>query len=125
MTESGLNANQQRALAALLGNPSVTAAAKAAQVSEASLYRWMRTDEVFQREYRAGRREAYDGAVSLLQTSVLAGVRKLVALLDADSESVQLRAASNLVELAMKGVEVMDIVPRLEALEQAVKEQRQ
>src|SRR5436309_12844184 len=67
LAENGrLTARQEKALLALLTEPSVREAAKASRVGERTLYAWLK-EPVFAETYRQARREAVSRALGRLQ----------------------------------------------------------
>lgn len=125
MTESPaldiLSPPQQKALEALLSEPTIGKAAAAAEVSESSVYRWLRGDSAFQEAYREARRESVRQAVARLQQASGAAVTVLLQLMatKGNPPAVRLAAASKVLEMAHKAVELDDVIARIEALEAA------
>jgi hypothetical protein len=67
---------EELALAALLTEPSIAAAAKAAGISESTLLRWMQ-DPTFRDRLRAARRSVVEDAVGRLQQAATLAVDAL------------------------------------------------
>jgi hypothetical protein len=107
---------REHAIAALLTAPSLGEAARLAGIGEATLRRWLR-DPAFAAAYRAARRQMLEPVVGHLQQAATAAVETLQRNLAASAESVQVRAAQVILERAFKGVELMDLAERVEALE--------
>jgi hypothetical protein len=63
---SGLDASRQKALTALLSTATVASAARQSNLSEATLYRYLK-DEAFKAAYQAARFEIYEHAIAQLQ----------------------------------------------------------
>jgi hypothetical protein len=102
-------------------------AADAAECHPASIRRWLK-DEKFSRAYWQARREALDGAIAALQGSATRAAHTLEDELDNDSSGIRIRAAISILDRAIKGQELFDVIERLEALEEvmeAKKESRQ
>jgi hypothetical protein len=112
-----LSHKQELALAALLSEATVAAAAEKASVAEVTLYRWPKLPE-FLAAYRAARREVVEKAVAQLQQSSWAASTTLIRLLGSGSESIRLRAAQTILDQANKAVEMLDFEERLAALEE-------
>jgi hypothetical protein len=108
---------QERALAALLTSPTIAAAAEAIGVTEKTLRGWMR-DPTFDEAYRAARRQAVDHAVTLLQRLCRKAVGTLARAMGSSNPNVQVRAATVVLEMAMRGVELGDLAAEVEALKQ-------
>ena len=100
----------------------MTAAAEKAGVSEVTLWRWQ-NQPLFKAAFRLARREAMEKAIAFLQQSAWAATTTLVRLLGANNESVRLRAASEILNQANKGLEILDHEERLAALEELAAEQ--
>jgi hypothetical protein len=97
-----LSRKQEGAIAALLSETTVSAAAERAGVSEVTLWRWLKLPG-FMADYRAARRQVVEKAVAQLQQSAWAASTTLMRLLAAPSDSVRLRAAVATLEQANKG----------------------
>jgi hypothetical protein len=113
-----LEPGQDRAIIALLAEPTLKAAAASASVSETTLWRWLR-DPTFKGAYRQARREALDRATTRLAALVEKAVEALGEIV-ADptvSPHVRVSAASRIVEFALKAAELEDVQTRLEKLE--------
>jgi hypothetical protein len=110
---------QEQAIAALLSRKTHTEAAAAVGISEATLQRWLRLPE-FQAAYRAARRAVVESAVALLQNAASQAVEALVANLKAAKPADQIRAAVEILEYAMRGLDVLDLAARIEELERAL-----
>jgi hypothetical protein len=114
-----LTRRQEAAIAALLSEATVSAAAEKARVGEVTLYRWLKQPE-FVAAYREARREVHEKAVAQLQQSSWAASTTLIRLLASGSDSVRLRAATVILDQANKGIELLDFEERLAALEAQV-----
>lgn len=115
----GISPTQARAVLALLVQPDVASAASAANVAVRSLYRWLRDDPDFQREYARLRREATRQAIAAIQQTA-GGAARVLAEIAADKDappSARVAAASKILDLAIKAVELEDLDQRLTALE--------
>jgi hypothetical protein len=113
-----LTRKQEQAIAALLSEATVSAAADKAGVGEVTLWRWLKLPD-FLAAYRGARREVVEKSVAQLQQSSWAAYTTLLRLLGADSESVSLRAAMGILDHAGRGVELLDLEERIAALEAA------
>jgi hypothetical protein len=101
----------------------MSGAAEKAGVSEVTLWRWLKLPE-FLAAYRQARREVMEKATAQLQQSAWAAATTLVRLLGAGSDSTRLRAATEILNQANKGLETLDHEERLAALEAVAAEQR-
>jgi hypothetical protein len=112
---------QERAIIALLSEPTLRAAASSAGISETTLWRWLR-DPHFKRAYRRARRETLERATTRLAALVDAAVEALGEIVAdrAVSPHVRVSAASRIVEYALKAAEIEEVQARLERLEAAL-----
>lgn len=113
-----LSAKQEKAIAALLETPTTRAAAQAAGVSEATIWRWL-ADEAFASVYRNARAKALENTLSALQAAGADAVRALREVMnDADAKgSERVSAAKAIIELGLRGREVLETEARLADLE--------
>jgi hypothetical protein len=115
---SGLTPKQEQAIAALLTEPSVAAAAMKTRASERTLRRWL-DDPTFETAYRTARRKAVQQAIGRLQQVSAAAVSVLVRVMANEQTPAGTRtmAAKTILEFAIKAVEIEDLEARLSALE--------
>ncbi len=114
-----LTSKQDKAIVALLSEVTVDAAAKSSGISVATMWRWMKEPD-FRKAYLAARRQVVDDAISLMQRASKRAVATLIANLDCDNPSVQVRSAQLLIDHSMKGVELLELECRLQDVEQAL-----
>ena len=115
-----LTPQQQKACLALLTEPTISAAAQAAGVGERTLYRWL-DDPTFATAYRAARRQAVSQAIARLQ-QLSSGAVAVLAQVAADKNaraSSRVAAATKILEVAIKAVELEDLEARISVLEEA------
>jgi hypothetical protein len=109
-----------RLIAELLRGQTTEAAAKAAGVSLRTAYR-RTADPAFQREFAAARTRALGRAVAVLVDSTHDAAHQLAWLAShAQQEAIQLAACRSILELSLKGTELLDVAERLTALEARV-----
>ncbi len=112
------------ALAALMNEPSVSEAAKAAGVSPRTVTRWLGRED-FGSALRKLREQAIRQAVSRLTKACGAAVTTLIHLTEhGENEGVRQRAACAILEHTWRGQEQLDVTDRLAALEQHQRELR-
>jgi transposase-like protein len=111
---------KEEAIAALLTQPSVEAAARAIGIAPRTLFSWLRISE-FQTAYRKARRDVQSQATARLQhASGAAAGTMLKLMVDINvPAAVRLRAAEAVYDRGIKGIEIEDIEVRVDALEQA------
>src|ERR1039457_4200791 len=115
-----LTPKQEEAILALLSNPTVEHAARAAKITPRTLYRYLKDPE-FNAAYRQARWTAFGQCTARLQqASSAAGSALLKALGDPTTPAaVRGRAADSVLDPAGKALEVEDIAARLAELERA------
>src|SRR5262245_38464731 len=114
---SELTAKQLRALQALLKEPTTAKAAKAAQVAEVTLFRWL-NEPVFSTAYREARGRLLETTLTTLQQASSEAVEVLRKIMK-DSKaptSSRVTAARSVLELGLKAREVLEVEDRLKAL---------
>lgn len=118
MERSKLTAKQQRAIEALLSEPTVQAAAKAAGVSKATIFRWL-GDSVFSEAYRDLRGRLLESTLAALQQASGDAVKTLREVMEGAilHPSARVSAARTLLEMSLKAREVLEVEERLKALE--------
>lgn len=118
MAADGLSPKQLRALQCILEGDTKAEAAAKVGCGVRSLSRWT-TSPAWQAAMAEARRRAFGEAVSQLQVGAKHAVRTLLRLArDEDTPPAAAVAACRcILELANKGAETLDILPRLEALE--------
>jgi DNA-binding MurR/RpiR family transcriptional regulator len=109
---------EDRALAALLSEATIAQAAAKANVSESTLLRWL-AEPSFKARYRDARRQVVELAVTGLQQATSEAVATLSRNLICGIPASEISAAKAVLDFAVKGVELVDLAERVEALEQA------
>ena len=110
-----------KAILALLSEPTLDLAAKKAGIGAATLQRWLH-DPNFQAGYRAARQRAFEAGLSRLQALTGEAVEALQRNLTAPRPLVQVRAAVAILTHATQGAELLDLSARLDRLEAGLKE---
>ncbi len=113
-----LSLKQQKAVAALLDSRTIAAAARAAQISERTLYRWLSQD-AFRDEVKHARRAAVAQATARLQNLSSSAVETLEQMLNDSVQPTVARvgAVRTALQYAYRASEVDDLADRLDALE--------
>ena len=115
-----LSPKQEKALIALLTEPTISAAAKTAGIGERTLHTWLGED-AFAKAYRDARRAAVQQTIARLQQASSMAVTTLMEVMDGmgNSPAARVSAAKAVIEQTLKSTEIEDLAARIEALEQA------
>jgi hypothetical protein len=116
--KSVLSWRQEKAIAALLSQTTIEAAAEAAGVGTRTLERWLAEDQDFRCEFRRARWTLVDETVTHLHKAAYDAVQTLRRNLTAESEAVQVRAARSILDLIFRAAELVDLEGRVAALEE-------
>jgi len=117
MKRSGeISTKQQKLISLLLTERTIDAACQKAKVAPTTYWRWMR-EAGFLREYRNARRGILENTVAKLQSIVFGAIDTLERNLSCENPSVEVRAASIVLEQSIKGLEMLDLEARVETLE--------
>jgi hypothetical protein len=117
-----LGHRQEAAIAALLAQPNLTAAASSCGISERTLRRWL-TNKVFAGLYEKERGKLFIGIVDLLKSECAGAVQVLAAIANDGKSPAASRvsAASRIIELTLKTGEMQTIEKRVAELEELAK----
>jgi hypothetical protein len=115
---------QEKAIMALLSEPTIKLAAKKAGVGETTLYRWMQ-EETFDKAYKEARKKTLDQTISRLQQTTTNAVQTLKDVME-DKEapaSSRVTAAKTVLEMSFKAYELQDLASKIEEMEKYIEEQ--
>lgn len=107
---------QEQLIASLVVEPTVEKACAKVGISPVSYWRWSQ-QKGFKREYRKARRTILENTVTRLQGLTIDAVDCLARNLNSENPSVEIRAASMILDLSVKGLEMLDLEERVEILE--------
>lgn len=115
-----LSTKQARAIEALLSEPTTRAAAKAAGVSEATIWRWL-AEPGFAAAHQEARGQLLQGTLTALQAISCEAVAVLREVMNsgASPAGVRVRAAAEVIGLALRAKGELETEQRIRALEQA------
>lgn len=121
---AGLTAGQERAIIALMAEPSIAKAARSANVGERTLHTWL-GDPGFSKAYREARRRAFAQAIALTHKMAAAAVQTLAkVMIDPTApHAAKVSAATSLLRFSRESIELDDLAARLEDLERRVREE--
>jgi uncharacterized protein YggE len=111
--------NKEKVLVSLIETSSIRDAAKSSGISEATIYSFLK-DKEFKTAYRDARRETVENAIAQMQNAASEAVERLKELQYCENPAVAARCAQIIFENSVKGLETLDILERLETLENAV-----
>lgn len=113
-----LTPKQQRAIEALLTEPTVQAAADAAGVSKATIFRWL-GDSVFAEVYKDLRGQLLESTLTALQQASGDAVKVLREVMNDSTAkgSERVSAARCTLEMALRSREILETAERLADLE--------
>jgi len=116
---------KEEAIIALLSQTGLEQAARAADISPRTLFRWLEMQE-FKAAYLKARRNAFGHATARLQQASGAAASTLLKImLDKDAPtSSRLRAAESILSHGAKAIEIEDIEARVAALEESQNQDR-
>ena len=116
--------NKEKALVALVESGSVAEAAEKSGLSKETLFRYLK-DKEFLKEYREARRSIVETAVSEIQQASSEAVATLRKNLHCGNPAAENQAARLILDNSLRGIELIDVVERLEVLEDAIETQNQ
>ncbi|MDP2604458.1 MAG: hypothetical protein Q8S00_18010 [Deltaproteobacteria bacterium] len=120
MSDNGrLTERRQRVIPCMLASPSTEEACRRAKINKTTVYEWLR-DETFRHELERQRDAAIERSLDSLKANISKATETLVKLLDSDKETIQARAAEDIIEFTQKALEYEELEKRIAALEASV-----
>jgi len=117
MKESNkISPRQEKLIASPVTEPTVEKACEKAGISPVTYWRWTQQPG-FRAEYRKARRTIFENTVARLQGLTQAAVDCLERNLNCENAGAELRAASIILDLSAKGLEILDLENRIATLE--------
>ena len=116
-----ISRKKQQLIGALLQYPTVREAAVVVGISESSAHRWLK-EPVFRSHYKEARRHILDFSIAQVQKITTEAVQVLrEILLDADAPAnSRISAIKVIMDISIKGLEISDMLERIENLEKSV-----
>jgi len=114
-------AKKTAAVLALMTSPTIEGAAKAAGVSRAALFLWLKED-AFTAELARARAEAFAGAIGTLKAGTSKAAAVLMELLSSKKETTRRHASIAVLDFALRIREGEEIDERLRRLEGIVQQ---
>src|SRR5262245_61430787 len=105
-----IGSDQERAILALVSEPTVRKAAEAAGIREPTMYRWMKEPE-FAKAYREARRESFRHAIAMTQRYAPAAIQTLMKVMQDPqaAHSAKVSAAGLLLKFSRESIELDDL----------------
>jgi DNA-binding MurR/RpiR family transcriptional regulator len=120
IVEPTLSRRHEGVIVALLANPKISDAARAAGVNESTIWRLMQRED-FQRRYREAQEKAFDGALGTLQGAAAAVIATLQKNLTCGTPAAENQAANILLSFSVKVREQFGLEARIKQLEEMIK----
>jgi uncharacterized protein YaaQ len=126
MADKNLSNRQRKAIGALLSSRNITEAAKVAQVSERTLFRWL-ADENFRQVLLTAESGLIDAATRRLIGLQEAAIETIFIILkdEQSGPAVRLRAAQSVLDHVLKLRELRDIESRIAHIEEVIRNETQ
>jgi hypothetical protein len=121
--QSKLTPKAEKAIVALLESPTVTEAAKAAGISERTMWRLLQQAE-FQEQYRAAQRAVFDDAILKMQAAAVEAVATLRKNLKCGNHFAENSAAIAILLHGRRAIELDELQERLARIEAALARQQ-
>jgi hypothetical protein len=117
-----LSPEQQKAVLALLNQPTIAKAAEECGVTTRTMYRWM-DEPAFGEAYRRARRQAFSQAISMSQKYAPVALQALAKIVTDEKQptSCRVSAASAILKFSRESLELDDLAARLDAVEAQVR----
>ena len=121
-THGAKNRKREEAIAALLGCPTIQAAAEKTGISVRTLQAWLKEPD-FITDYQEARTAIVSQATARLRSIMTEAVDVLAEVMNepANPPGPRISAAKTVLEMGLKAVENEEIIDRLSALEEHVK----
>jgi hypothetical protein len=116
--EKKLSPRQLKAIEALMTSKDIQTASETANIGRTTLYRYLGKDD-FRHELSKRRAQVLETTACILASSMEYAGTVLIDLLDNKNPSVRLRAVNSLFEHINTFTELVDLVERVRALEEA------
>jgi hypothetical protein len=113
---------REAAIAALVGGATHVQAAEQAKVSERTLRTWLK-DPGFKAQFREARQQLVERTITVAQTFSITALTTLARNMSCGKFAVEVAAADKILARAVEGVELFDLIGRVEALEERLAHQ--
>lgn len=107
----------------MLNSPSIEVASKRAKVSRTTLYNWLKEDN-FKAELKRRRDEVVNEALDRLKFALTKAIEELIKLINSPKPELRRLACKDIVDYALRSIEIENIEERLNKIEKHVYERR-
>lgn len=111
---------QLKAITILLSGQTKRRTCDELDIGESTLMAWLR-DPLFREELEKRQNEVFEEACGRLKVTICRSIDVMSALLSSEDEAIQFKAAGKIIDSALRVKEILDIEPRLRALEESTK----
>lgn len=113
----------EKIIAALLASPTIKQAAKKLNMSESTLYNYLKEDE-FREKYNSAKTAILNQTAGYIQENMAIAAENIINIINDETipPQTRLNASKTIIEYGIKFTEIADILPRLEALEEQTKQ---
>lgn len=117
--ETELSNKQVMAIANIIGTSSMEAASRKSGISKATLYGWLK-NEAFSSELKRQRDEIVNLSTDRLKVAMTEAVDGLIELLKTDRPELKRVVCKDILEFALRAIEIERISERLDEIERVV-----
>ena len=118
-----LTNRQLLAISHIIASSTLEDARKKAGISKGTLYNWLK-DESFKAELKRQRDEVVKGALDRLKIAMTKAVDGLIGLMNTKRPDLKRWVCKDIIDYALKNLELEKIEERLDRLEQVISEKR-
>ena len=119
-----LKERQIRALPIILGAKSLEEGCRQAKITSTTFRSWLNDYPEFKQALEDGRNQLVADAMTRLRQGIGKAVDKLLILIDSESEEIARKAATSVIEMALKLRESEEVEQRIESIEKIILERR-
>jgi len=116
-----LTNRQLLAIPRILSSSSVEEGCKKSGISRTTFYAWLKDDE-FKTELKRQRDEIIQDAFDRLKCAITKATIELIKLMDSSREDIKRLACRDIIEYALKSIEIDDIEQKLDRVEKIILE---
>jgi len=121
--EKKLTTRQLMTISHLINSSSIEEASQSARVSRTTIYKWLK-DDCFNAELKDQRDEMIQGALDRLKWAITKATTELIKLMDSTKEETRRLACKDIIEYALRSIELEDIEQRLNKVERIILERK-